>query len=25
VQSALPDIFERIYQAVEDDYLEYSA
>lgn len=25
VQSALPNIFERIYQAVEDDYQEFSA
>jgi glucosyl-3-phosphoglycerate synthase len=25
VQSALPDIFERIYQAVEEDYQEFSA
>lgn len=25
VQSAMPDIYERIYQAVEDDYQEYSS
>lgn len=25
VQSAMPDIFERLYQAVEDDYLEFSS
>jgi glucosyl-3-phosphoglycerate synthase len=24
VQSAIPDIFERLYQAVEDDYQEFS-
>jgi glucosyl-3-phosphoglycerate synthase len=25
VQSALPDIFERIYNAVEEDYTDFSA
>jgi glucosyl-3-phosphoglycerate synthase len=25
VQSALPDIFERLYEAVEADYQEFSA
>lgn len=25
VQSAMPDIFERLYQAVEDDHLEFSS
>lgn len=25
VQSAMPDIFERLYQAVEEDYLEFSS
>ena len=25
VQSAMPDVFERLYQAVEDDYQEFSS
>ena len=25
IQSAVPDIFERLYQAVEEDHLEFSA
>jgi glucosyl-3-phosphoglycerate synthase len=25
VQSAMPDVLERLYQAVEDDYQEFSS